>query len=621
MPTIRAVRPVLAALAAIIALLALPGGASAHAQLESTVPPSGAVVARQPAQVDFRFGEGVQAGRDAVRVYDGAGKQVQRGGAYSPGGDAKQIAIRLRPGLPQGTYTATYRLISADGHPISGGVVFSVGRASRTATSLADALAGSTAGPVTATTFAVARGIQYTAIAVGLGVLAFLVVLLGPALRRRPDGDEAVARRRVLRIVLGAAVAGTLSAAAGVVLEGAQGAGVSFFSALDPDVLGDSLGTRFGKVWALGSISWIVVGVVAFLAFRTPRPASPPVAGEATRATPGPAGGEARSAGALLPGSDRRLIGLLPFAAFLLVLPALAGHGSSQSPVGLLFPSITIHVASVTAWIGGIAALLLVLPAALRALPESARLGVAADVLGRFSRVAFVAVWIVAITGAVQAYVLVRHPEALLDTGYGRSVTLKTLLLVALAVVATGNHRRSVPRLRALAAADPAGAVPVADGPTAAATGARLRRAVRIEAALIVVVLGVTAALSTYPPGTARQTSKPKPPEPFSATRPVGPLQARIDVTPGGVGPNRIVLRLTDPRTGRPFTGAKEVDLAEALPAQDIPALQQTAKAAGPGRFLVDGAPLSVAGTWTVAVSVRVSDFDQYETTVEVPVR
>ena len=37
----------------------------------------------------------------------------------------------LKPGLPKGTYTATYRVISADSHPVSGGLVFSIGRPSR----------------------------------------------------------------------------------------------------------------------------------------------------------------------------------------------------------------------------------------------------------------------------------------------------------------------------------------------------------------------------------------------------------------------------------------------------------------------------------------------------------
>ena len=42
---------------------------------------------------------------------------------------------------------------------------------------------------------------------------------------------------------------------------------------------------------------------------------------------------------------------------------------------------------------------------------------------------------------------------------------------------------------------------------------------------------------------------------------------------------------------------------------------------AGPGHYVVDGASLSVAGDWTIAVTDRVSDFDEYETKFTVPIK
>ena len=39
--------------------------------------------------------------------------------------------VELAPGLPEGSYTATYRVVSADAHPVSGGFVFSVGKGGR----------------------------------------------------------------------------------------------------------------------------------------------------------------------------------------------------------------------------------------------------------------------------------------------------------------------------------------------------------------------------------------------------------------------------------------------------------------------------------------------------------
>lgn len=41
---------------------------------------------------------------------------------------------------------------------------------------------------------------------------------------------------------------------------------------------------------------------------------------------------------------------------------------------------------------------------------------------------------------------------------------------------------------------------------------------------------------------------------------------------------------------------------------------------AGPGHYVAHAA-LGVPGTWSVRVAVRVSDFDEYTTRVEVPIR
>ena len=52
---------------------------------------------------------------------------MQQGDAFHPGGDDRAVAVRLRAGLRDGGYTATYRVVSADSHPVSGGFVFGVG--------------------------------------------------------------------------------------------------------------------------------------------------------------------------------------------------------------------------------------------------------------------------------------------------------------------------------------------------------------------------------------------------------------------------------------------------------------------------------------------------------------
>ena len=112
----------------------------------------------------FRFDESVEASFGALRVFDSKGQEVQTGKAFHPGGKGAEIAVKLKPGLGDGTYTATYRVVSADGHAVSSGFVFTVGEASAPAESLDQLLAaGGKTGPITNTALAVARGVPVRA--------------------------------------------------------------------------------------------------------------------------------------------------------------------------------------------------------------------------------------------------------------------------------------------------------------------------------------------------------------------------------------------------------------------------------------------------------------------------
>jgi len=169
------VRRAVAAFAALVLALALlPAAALAHATLQSTVPERGAKLDEPPAEVSFRFDEPVEASFGALRVFDSTGREVQTGKAFHPQGKGEEIAVKLKPGLGDGTYTATYRVVSADGHPVSSGYVFTVGEASAPTQSLDQLLAtGGGTGSITDTALGVARAVQYAAIALGLGALIF----------------------------------------------------------------------------------------------------------------------------------------------------------------------------------------------------------------------------------------------------------------------------------------------------------------------------------------------------------------------------------------------------------------------------------------------------------------
>jgi copper transport protein len=208
-------------------------------------------------------------------------------------------------------------------------------------------------------------------------------------------------------------------------------------------------------------------------------------------------------------------------------------------------------------------------------------------------------------TGTIQGIVWVRTPAHLLDTAYGRAVLIKVTLLTVLVLLGALNRRRAVPRLQAAAAR----------GDTPGRAGLMLRRALRAEVALIAVVLAVTGALSGYPPSIDASSG------PVSRTVRVGPASLELTVDPARVGSNQIHLYLLDPKTGAQYDRAKEVTIAAAQPAKQIGPLNETASRAGPGHYIVPSAVLGVPGKWQLAITVRVSKFNEYVAKLQVPVR
>jgi len=624
-----------ALLLALVALAIAAPAASAHATLEGTTPARGAALKAEPKQVVFRFNEPIEGTFGAVRVFDAKGVRVDDNHVVHPGGAGEKIAVGLRSGLPQGGYTATYRVVSADGHAISGGFVFTLGTAGAApGATVADLLAGAKTGPATGVAMGAAKAVGYLAIALALGGMIFLALVWGPALRAVGLAAAGAPFGRRARRLLGAgAVIGAVSTAAVIVLEGATAAGTSFWAALDPRIVGDVIHTHFGAVYAVRLGAWLLLGagLAAAALHRAPAAAAAPAAtvalpervlvgagvGRSDRGGDGaagpdlpapPAGRPADSAsGAAVPTGAPAIAIAAIVGAALALTPALAGHAHTQSPVALLVPADVIHVIAMSAWLGGLVFLLAAVPAATRALAPADRTRLLAATLQRFSPLALAAVLALAVTGTVQALVEVRHLDALVHTAFGRAVLIKIVLLSALIALGAVNRRRVVPALRGLAAT---GAAP-------GGAGRLLRRTLRTEVLLIVAVLAVTGALTGYAPPAAVTAAA----GPVNVTQRIGPLDLQMTVDPARVGPNQVHLYLLNAKDGAPFTGTKELRAKASLPGRGIGPLDLTLHRAGPGHYVADAVTLSPGGDWRVAVTDRVSDFDEYTTTVKVPVR
>lgn len=567
----------------LLALLLSAPAALAHAQLVGSSPQSGATVAKQPSEVTFEFDEPVGGTVGAVRVYDAQGKQVDNLDVTHPDGNQHWLGVGLRSGLPDGTYTATYRVISADTHVVYGGLVFDVGHAGSAPRFTVQGLIDRRkTGEVTTLAFGAARFLDYLSLALALGGTVFLLIcwlpLTGAFAPIAGWPVASVAFERRLRLLLGFAVLlGILVSALGILLQGATAAGVSLWSSLHGSIVSDTLKSRFGTVWGTRAIVWVLLGLL-LAAGRWIRHGAP-----------------ARILAAVA----------LPGLAYLTITPALSGHAAVQSPTWLFFSSEVLHVLGAGVWVGGVACLLLALPGATRALegPERTRLLLGA--LRRFSPLALGCVLAIAATGAIQAVIDVRTLKGLLGTTYGLLVLAKVVLLVGLISLGWVNRGRLIPALERLVRADGA----------PAKVGLLARRTLRGELTAMLAVFGLTAALISYTPPIDADSG------PFSVTTALGPSELQMTVDPARPGPNTIHVYLIDQKTGAQFAASKELDVMAKLPSKGIGPLHLQSDPAGPGHYVLGAAALSPAGTWELRITDRVSEFQEYSTTVQVPIR
>ena len=173
---------------------------------------------------------------------------------------------------------------------------------------------------------------------------------------------------------------------------------------------------------------------------------------------------------------------------------ARMGHGAATAgPAGPVhLASDIVHSWAAAIWVGALIAFLLLLVAPARTAEESVALHRA---LHGFSGVGAACVAVLVLTGLVNGAILVgwESVEGLWTTPYGRLLSLKVLLFVAMLGLAAANRYRLTPDLaRALEAPAAQGAAIVA-----------LRRSVIAETLLGVCVLALVAWFGTLSPPAA----------------------------------------------------------------------------------------------------------------------
>jgi methionine-rich copper-binding protein CopC len=117
-------RVVLPLLLAGFAVLGLALPASAHNVLVGSTPAKGASLATGPTEIRFDFNAPVRNGPNTIIVTSADGSHWER--SQNATVDGNSVFTKVAPLGPAGVYTASYRIISADGHPVSGDITFTL---------------------------------------------------------------------------------------------------------------------------------------------------------------------------------------------------------------------------------------------------------------------------------------------------------------------------------------------------------------------------------------------------------------------------------------------------------------------------------------------------------------
>jgi copper resistance protein C len=134
------------ALLAGLTVVGLATPASAHNVLVGSIPAPGAKLTTGPSLIRFNFDAPVQVGNDTIVVIGPDSKHWERNSHASVLGNS--VLTQVAPLGPVGTYTATYHIISADSHPVSGSITFQLTKAGTGTAVSAASVAGTGGGTV-----------------------------------------------------------------------------------------------------------------------------------------------------------------------------------------------------------------------------------------------------------------------------------------------------------------------------------------------------------------------------------------------------------------------------------------------------------------------------------------
>ncbi|WP_145871971.1 copper resistance protein CopC [Bacillus licheniformis] len=375
-------RATLWAVLAVLCTILLPKAAFAHAYIVNSTPAENQELKKAPAEIKIEFNEAIQKGFHSITVRNSSGERVDSGKTEIDPQNAKIMTVKLKPKLQDDIYSAEWRAVSADGHPVSGTIPFSIGNIQG---GLPKDQQNQASGLPAADTV-IERVLLYTGFSLFIGAALFQLVW------HRPENGWPGDKRRRLKRIKNAAL--LLTGAAIIIqlpLQTKANAGVSWSGAFQPSLLQETLlNTRGGMLWLIN------IAIIALLVFCSNRK-----------------------------GLKSAILSLFLFAGLLFV-KSLDGHAASTSAGYMTTAMNFIHLNAASIWTGGLAMFVLFFGKDWLKSDKS----LIWETIRRFSPWALVSAGLLIFSGLFNSFFIVHTLDNLFGTAYGKALLVKSALVL-----------------------------------------------------------------------------------------------------------------------------------------------------------------------------------------------
>ncbi len=474
--------------------------ALAHAKLERSEPKNNSTLRQPPQLVELWFSEELESGFNSIEVRDQQGKRFDRSGVtLSEGNKKAQISLET---LGPGTYAVIWKALSMDQHTLRGEFTFTVAQGGAPGTARSSPSQGSGSPALESMPMgkseqsyeiypsqSAVRWVSYLSMMMLFGGFALYLLVLAPALRQESLEEPAkvaqvrnATARRIVKWSWTSVVLLLLTSSVSLVFQASGVFDKSLAESLSPSLVGQVIfNTGYGGHWFLEMVSISLLIVILVVLSRKLKRAPD----QAHRAL--------------------WWVGLFA-GAVLLLAPSWTGHAvASVKDFRLAVITDWLHLLAGGFWVGGLFHLAMTLPSVVAGVDKGRRIGLVAQVIKRFTRVAMPSVALLVLAGLYNTWVHVPSFGGLWMTPYGKTLLLKLFFVGLMLLLGGLNNFHFGKRIARLAkmqveAENEAERVKLEQGFT---------RSVVLEAAIGIVVLLVTSALVFMTPARSHPAMSP----------------------------------------------------------------------------------------------------------------